>query len=253
MSAPRRMPCDAASDDTAPSGPATRRRRSSRARLEAAGWTILARNVRRGPRRAGPGRDGPRAAARRSSSSRCAGAAGATSGSRRRRSTTASARALRRAIGTLLERGTLPGRRGRCRRCRSASTSSRSTSPRTGGRRCATTGRPSDRGRRQRRRGRAREGPRGAGPVLHSRPPRAVRGCHPRPCRHAAGRSTHADPHPDRDGAGGPARRAARPAPAGDPRRHQPQEVTQCPPSRCASCLRQASTLDTRLVAGTRR
>ena len=48
-------------------------------------------------------------------------------------------------------------------------------------------------------------------------------------------------------------RRAGSRAPAGDPRRHQPQEVTQCPPSRCASCSRPASTSDTRPAAGTPR
>ena len=67
-------------------------------------------------------------------------------------------------------------------------------------------------------------------------------------------RSTHADHGPGRDGAGpGAGRETRADGPAGDPRRHNRQEVTQCPPFRCASSWRPASTSATRRAAGTPR
>jgi hypothetical protein len=72
------------------------------------------------------------------------------------------------------------------------------------------------------------------------------------PVRHNAGRSTHADPFPTRDGAGGPPHGAPT-GPRAGISGGTTRRSSQCPPSRCASCLRQASISDTRLVAGTRR
>ena len=225
------------------------------ARLEAAGWTVLARNLRLG-------RDevdllgvdpGPPAAL---VSSRSAAADDGTSAWPRRRWTTASGRRSgARAAACWKPAGCRTD--DASRHCRCGSTWWRSIRVPTGGRPSATIAAsgPEVRAALAGPGGRAgvrRQGVSG-GPVLHSRPPRHVRGGQSRPRRHRPdGAHTRiTTPHGTVPTDRPKARRHE--APAGDPRRHQPQEVTQCPPSRCASCLRPASTSDTRPAAGTRR
>ena len=178
-------------------------------RLAAAGWTILARNLRLGRDELDLRRRSTRAAARRSSSSRCGGAAGATSASRRRRWTTASAPPCGVPIGHAARARRAARRHGRCRRSRCASTSSRSTSPRTDGRRSATTGRhpAADDAADARRARPARARPCATLPAAADRRGRGI--IHARAGTVPA-RSPHADQHPDgtvpTDRPGAPAR-----------------------------------------------